>query len=228
MLAAAAACAATFAPPASAVPSIEMPRPLRSQFPPGIYHVYARRVDGLPLFLDDHDRGSYDGRLTRAAARYGWKVLCATQVGNHVHMLIETGQPGLSRGVQWLNGGYAQRYNLRYGRRGHVFESRFGSRAIRNERQLRRALLYLLWNPVGAGLVRDPARWRWTRTRYPLRELLALSGRAPTRPSSRGTRAPAEPRRQTASPGRETQSGTAVAGAARAPPSRRGAPRPRR
>lgn len=146
-----------------------MPRPLRSRYPYGWYHVYARGVDGRRIFDDDVDRRSYERDLREVERRHGWRVHCAVQMTTHVHLIVEVGQPGLSRGVQLLHGRYAQRYNLRHGRTGHLFGSRFGARPIRDECQLGRTIEYVLWNPVTAGLVRRPQDWPWTRTRYAIR-----------------------------------------------------------
>ena len=117
-----------------------MPRPLRSQFPYGYYHVYARGVDGRRLFEDADDHDAYARFLSDAAGRHGWRVHCAVQMPDHIHLILEVGQPGLSRGVQLLHGRHAQRYNLRHGRVGHLFQTRFGAKAIRDDRQLRRTI----------------------------------------------------------------------------------------
>jgi REP element-mobilizing transposase RayT len=61
-----------------------------------------------------------------------------------------------------LNGDYARRSNKRHGRRGHLFEERFSSHAIRDERHLSAAVAYVLQNPVQAGLCTRPQEWQWS------------------------------------------------------------------
>ena len=71
------------------------------------------------------DHLGYDRGLEDTEERHGWRVHCVVHMPNHVHLIVEVGQPGLSRGVQLLHGKHAQRYNLRHGRVGHLFQSRF-------------------------------------------------------------------------------------------------------
>ncbi len=60
-----------------------------------------------------------------------------------------------------MNGRYAQRFNQRYDRVGHVFQNRFGSYVIESEEHFERALGYVRANPVEAGLCRRIAEWPW-------------------------------------------------------------------
>ena len=67
-----------------------------------------------------------------------------------------------------LNGVYAQRFNRRHGRRGHLFGDRFWSSFIASEGHLRSACVYVLWNAVRAGLAESPREWRWCASRAPI------------------------------------------------------------
>ena len=60
-----------------------------------------------------------------------------------------------------LNGTYAQRFNGRHGRRGHVFGARFSSWVIEDDDHFEATLAYVVGNPVRAGLVLSPDEWRW-------------------------------------------------------------------
>ncbi len=141
-----------------------MPRPLRSRFPYGWYHVYARGVEGRRNIADDQDHRGYERSLAEVERRHGWRVHCAVQMPNHVHLIVETGQPGLSRGMQLLHGRHAQRFNLRHGRVGHLFQSRFAAKPIRDDRQLRTTVLYCSGirsvpaSPISPGAGRGCAR----------------------------------------------------------------------
>jgi len=59
----------------------------------------------------------------------------------------------LTAGMQKLNGRYAQRFNRRYDRVGHVFQNRFSSHVIEDDEHFRRAIAYVHANPVDAGLL---------------------------------------------------------------------------
>jgi putative transposase len=64
--------------------------------------------------------------------------------------------------MQHLNGSYARRFNRRHGFRGHVFEDRFASWVLRDERHFHATLAYVRENPVRAGLCRHADDWPWS------------------------------------------------------------------
>lgn len=78
----------------------------------------------------------------------------------HYHAVIESTLESLSRGMHQLNGRFAQRFNRRHDRRGHLFESRFSAWVIRDEAHLEAACRYVLDNPVRAGIHTDQP-WPW-------------------------------------------------------------------
>ena len=112
-----------------------MPRIPRSQLPsPAWYHVICRGVEQRPIVLDDLDREAWFKLFLDVERRFDWKVHAWNLLDNHFHLLVETTQPELSRGMQRLNGVYAMRFNRRYERSGHLFQGRFESRVIDGER----------------------------------------------------------------------------------------------
>jgi putative transposase len=142
-----------------------MPRPLRSLFPPGQYHVYARGVNRCVIFHNRADCLHFLYLLGRTIRRYRWTCWAFCLMGNHYHLVIETSQPGFSDGLQWLNGLYAARFNRIHGRVGHLFGGRFGAIAIESEEQLAVTCEYVFQNPVRAGLCGNAADWPWSRIR---------------------------------------------------------------
>ena len=128
----------------------------------GIHHVYARGNNQQPIFLDDLDRESYLALFGRVVARYAWRCLAYCLMTNHVHLLIETREPNLGRGMGLLHGLYAQAFNDRHRRRGHLFESRYGSVLQTSDEQLWHTIGYIVRNPVEAGLCDSPEDWRWS------------------------------------------------------------------
>ncbi len=88
-------------------PMPSMPRPPRPELAGGIHHVYSRGAAKQPIFIDDLDRRRYLSLLARVTHRMGWRCLTYCLMGNHMHLLIETPQPNLGRGMQRLHGTYA-------------------------------------------------------------------------------------------------------------------------
>ena len=139
-----------------------MGRAPRVQFPGGTYHVVSRGNLRAPIYLDDDDRHYFLVVLRRICVRHKWTCHAYCLLTNHFHLIVETPDATLSRGMQTLNGTYARSFNERYGRQGHLFENRFWSGVLLDERRLREALRYVAFNPVRAGLCERPAEWRWT------------------------------------------------------------------
>jgi putative transposase len=133
-----------------------MPRAPREEVEDGIQHVYARGNDRRRVFFADVDRRIYLATLGRTVAWAGWHCLAYCLMDNHVHLLLETPRPNLGAGMQRLHGLYAQSLNARYGRSGHVFQGRFGSRRVKDDPQLWTTVRYIALNPAQAGLGDSP------------------------------------------------------------------------
>lgn len=143
-----------------------VPRPLRSDLPDGIYHVTARGVAGTRIFLDDDDRRTFLARLVDVVRRFGWCCHALCLMDTHYHLVIETTRVSLSAGLKRLNGLYAQGYNERHGRSGHLFGDRFWASLIESERHFRAACWYVVCNPVRSGICEAPEDYAWSRSRF--------------------------------------------------------------
>jgi REP element-mobilizing transposase RayT len=128
----------------------------------GVYHVTARGVDRCEIFLDDEDRASFVSLMAQAVNRWLWRCHAYCLMGNHYHLIVETQLARLSGGFHQLNGTYAQRFNQRHKRVGHLFQDRFHARAIRDDEHLADACAYVWENPVRAGLCSQAHQWDWS------------------------------------------------------------------
>ena len=102
-----------------------MSRPLRLEFAGALYHVTARGNAREDIFRDDGDRATFLDLLGREIAQQRWRLYAYCLMGNHYHLLIETPEPNLTRGMQRLNQVYTQRFNRRHQRVGHVLQGRY-------------------------------------------------------------------------------------------------------
>jgi REP element-mobilizing transposase RayT len=128
----------------------------------GVHHVFARGNGKRTIFLVEHDRRLYLRLVGQVLARQQWNCLAYCLMDNHVHLLLETPQPNLGAGMCRLQGLYAQTFNKRHGRCGHLFGERFGSVLMRSDEQLLTVARYIALNPVEAGLIEDAADWPWS------------------------------------------------------------------
>jgi len=101
-----------------------MARPLRIEFPGAVYHVTSRGNARQKVFRDDEDRETFLDTLAAIVKRFGWHCHAYCLMDNHFHLLIETPEPNLSRGMRQLNGVYTQCFNRRHRKVGHLFQGR--------------------------------------------------------------------------------------------------------
>jgi REP element-mobilizing transposase RayT len=153
-----------------------MPRLPRNETEAGLWHVFARGVERRLIFLDDDDRRTYLRLLRGVAETFRWHCLAYCLMPNHVHLLIETTEPNLGRGMHALHGMYAQSFNQKWNRVGHLFQSRFGSRVVPDDLGLMRVLAYIEANPVAARLCATPDDWPWSSFH---RTVAGRNGRVP-------------------------------------------------
>lgn len=139
-----------------------MGRKPRIEYEGAVYHVSARAVGRRALYSCSADRFHFLNLLRRTRRKYSWDFLAFCLMTSHYHMVLRTDRPNLSRGMAWLNGSYARRFNVRQDRSGHLFDKRFFSRLVRSEAHLLEEIRYVLLNPVRAGMVSDPADYRWS------------------------------------------------------------------
>lgn len=142
-----------------------MARPLRIQFSGAFYHVTSRGNAREAIYLNDTDRKHFLELLANTCRRNQWLCHAYCLMGNHYHLLIETQQPTLSKGMKYLNGSYTQGFNRAHKRVGHVFQGRFKAILVEQDSYLTELSRYIALNPVRAGMVRSAKDWPWSSYR---------------------------------------------------------------
>lgn len=142
-----------------------MPRKLRGPIVPGIYHVTRRSAGPIAMFRDDVDRTGFCNYLNRVVTRFGWVCHAFCLMTTHYHLLVSVEQDALQPGMHALNGPYAQAFNLRHGRNGHLRGSPYGARLVDDDDDFLRVVRYIALNPVRGGLCEHPADWAWSSYR---------------------------------------------------------------
>ena len=143
-----------------------MARPMRIEFPGAVYHVTSRGNARAPIFIDDSDREDFLSILGSVVRRYNWLCHAYCLMGNHYHLIIETIEGNISRGMRQLNGVYTQKFNWKHARTGHIFQGRFKAILIEKESYLLEVSRYVVLNPVRANMVECPEAWRCHRRRF--------------------------------------------------------------
>jgi REP element-mobilizing transposase RayT len=142
-----------------------MPRQARLDVPGALHHIMVRGINKTDIFEDDQDRSLFLERLglnvgEGKSAIYAWVLMT-----NHVHILFRSGKDGISGVMRKLLTWYAQYYNRRHKRTGHLFENRYKSILCDEDNYLLALVRYIHLNPIRAGIVKTIAeleRYPWS------------------------------------------------------------------
>lgn len=132
-----------------------MPRKARIDAPGALHHIIARGIEKKAIFKDAQDRKNFLNRLGKiltesSTACYGWALL-----PNHIHLLLRTGLAPISNVMQRLLTGYAQQFNRRYKRHGHLLQNRYKSFLCEEEPYLLELVCYIHLNCLRASIVKN-------------------------------------------------------------------------
>jgi REP element-mobilizing transposase RayT len=139
-----------------------MARQLRIEYPGAVYHVTSRGNAKKKIFRDEADRDKFLEALSIVVTRFNWLCHAYCLMDNHYHLLIETPDANLSRGMRQLNGIYTQSYNRRHKKTGHIFQGRYKAVLVEKESYLLELSRYVVLNPVRAKIVEKPEDWKWS------------------------------------------------------------------
>ena len=139
-----------------------MPRRARRQSESGIYHVILRGTNRQEIFHDDYDRLRFIETLKRFKADEAYRVLGWCLMNNHIHLLLQEGKLDLADIMKRIGVSYVWYYNRKYDVVGHLFQDRYKSEAVEHDAYLLSVIRYIHQNPVKAGIVKQPAEWRWS------------------------------------------------------------------
>jgi REP element-mobilizing transposase RayT len=124
--------------------------------------VTTRGVARSTIARDDADGRLFLTLLAEVTRRARWDCQVFCLMPNHYHLIVASELAWLSHGMHRLNGTYAEAFNARYARSGHLFGDRFAAWTIRDDEHLRAACAYVLQNPVRAGLCDSADEWPWS------------------------------------------------------------------
>ena len=139
-----------------------MARPPRLEASGALYHVTARGNERRALFRDDTDRSEYLDRIAIYRKKLPFELLAYCLMTNHVHLAVRTGPVPLSRIMARLHSTYAEWFNRRHGRVGHLFQGRYKAYLVRDDRHLYALVRYVHRNPVQARLVTHASHYHWS------------------------------------------------------------------
>lgn len=143
-----------------------MGRLARKTFPAsGVWHATTRGVERRRVYLDRDDGLRFLAQLSRAVDEWELDVYALCLMPNHYHFVVSCLRDSLSRALHRVNGTYAETFNAKYRRSGHLWGDRFALWQVRDDEHLAETCRYVHQNPVRAGLVERAADWPWSWSR---------------------------------------------------------------
>lgn len=125
-----------------------MPRMARKKASDVIFHIMARSISEVNLFKDNDDKKAYLSFVKKYQKLYKFKVYAYCLMNNHVHIMIDANGADISKVMHGINFSYAQYFNRKHKRHGHLFQDRFKSKIVLNQRYLVALSLYIHNNPT--------------------------------------------------------------------------------
>ncbi|MCK4765234.1 MAG: transposase [Candidatus Aminicenantes bacterium] len=137
-------------------------RRARITYPGAFHHGMNRGINGLDIFHGNQYKSLFLDTLAETSKKLKVKILAYCVMDNHYHLILENSSGKMSEFMKRLNGLYAMYYRKIEGGTGYVFQGRFKSTLIDRDSYLVQSILYLLQNPVRAGIVQDAAEYLWS------------------------------------------------------------------
>jgi len=129
---------------------------------PGYHHIYNRGVERRFVYEEESDKEKFLQILCDVSKHYAFTVHAYVLMDNHYHLLVENRRENLSAGMRQINSLYAQYFNKKYDRVGHLWQDRYKSWCVLDEGYLFTLFRYFEANPIEAGLSQQPGEYPWT------------------------------------------------------------------
>jgi len=127
------------------------------------FHIYNRGVNGQEIFTSDDNYSFLTRRMLEFSRQLNISVIAYCLMPNHYHVLVEVEtRKQASRFVQNLFNSYSQAFNQQQNRTGTLFIGRAKFKLIETDEYALQLCSYIHLNPVRAGLVDRPEKWRYS------------------------------------------------------------------
>lgn len=139
-----------------------MPRAARKKSVSGIHHIMMGGINQQDLFHSDEDRDKLLHILQKMKQTSQFELYAYCLMDNYIHLLLKEGQENLSKIVKRIGVAYVYWYNKKYERSGQLFQDRFKSQNIENDRDFLRVLRYIHQKPIKVGLAQEMGKYPWS------------------------------------------------------------------
>ena len=129
-----------------------MPRQPRKQSCSSVYHCMLRGINKQDIFFDKKDYLEFQSIIKKTKEAFFYQLYSYVLMPNHIHLEIKDKNQKLSQIIHSMATSYANYFNKKYQRVGHLFENRFRSKNVENSCYILNLVRYIHQNPVKAGL----------------------------------------------------------------------------
>lgn len=139
-----------------------MARKPREWYEGACYHIMGRGNRRAAIFKSDEDNLLFLMQLGQIMEKYHFDLHAYCLMTNHFHLELTTKDEPIWKIMKPLMQNYAMWFNQKYGYEGHVFDSRYTSCLIEDERYFLEVSRYIHLNPVKARMVRGPLDYAYS------------------------------------------------------------------
>jgi len=139
-----------------------VPRRERKRSTTGLYHVMMRGINQQDIFENDENYEKMIQTMADVKAVSKCRIFAYCLMGNHCHFLLKEEHESIGQVIKRIGTRYVYWYNVKYKRSGHLFQDRYKSETIENDRHLLSVVRYIHQNPLKAGLCDSSLGYRWS------------------------------------------------------------------
>lgn len=138
-----------------------MPRKPRQKSALNIYHVILRGINKQIIFEDKADYLQFVNILMYYKEECNFKLFAYCLMDNHIHLLVEESDVSLDEIMKRIEVKFVRWYNKKYERIGYLFQDRYKSEPVNDEKYFLTVLRYIHQNPIHAGLESELGIYPW-------------------------------------------------------------------
>lgn len=139
-----------------------MPRNAREKSENSTYHIMLRGINQQQIFEEEEDYCKFLEILKYYQTVSEYKVYAYCLMGNHIHLLMEFGKEDIGQVFKRIGAKYVYWYNIKYGRKGHLFQDRYKSEPVDDDAYFLTVMRYIHQNPIKAGLCKKVDGYKYS------------------------------------------------------------------